>query len=519
MNKQSVEKQQLEPLWSGFKYFNHQPPAIEWMLKQEATGATIRGVPVFGGVLGDEMGLGKTIEVAGLIKNSSERCTLVLAPLAVVATWASVLERAGMTVWTIRQNDWLPVGHVSAGKQCYITNLDKLLHRAELFDRDWDRIIIDEAHKIRNPGSEIAKACYKLRGLRRWALTATPIVNEMCDVLSLYAFLKVPVSRPLKWRPHMHKWTQQLVFHRSLEELRLTLPEAPFQPIIHKMVCPFVTAEEEEFYYGIQGSIESKLESFSRDINKNAAIFKLLLRLRQISVHPQVYIEALRREEAAEGFIYPRADWTGPATKFEAVRGLLKDSGHTRCGASAMDDTFKESGGHKTIIICHFREEIELMADFIRDNELATEVFTYSGAETIREREETVAAATAGGAGTVIILQLQAGGVGINLQTFDRVIFLTPWWNAAMVDQAVGRAVRMGQKATVQVYHIMFEAEEKMSGIMIDRFMADKVEAKRSMLLNFWAGEETAKVKAKPLRPKKQAEEQQAVDQDPIPCA
>lgn len=505
MNKPFVEQdaKHLQPLWNGFEYFSHQPPAIEWMLNQESSGATIRGVPVFGGVLGDEMGLGKTIEVAGLIKNSNERVTLILAPLAVVATWASVLERAGMTVWTIRKGLWLPVGRVAAGKQCYITNLDKLLHRADLFNRDWDRIIIDEAHKIRNPGSELAKACYNLRGLRRWALTATPIVNEMRDVLSLYAFLRVPVSRPLKWKRHMHKWTPQLVFHRSLEQLRESLPDAPPRPIIHKMVCPFVTAEEEEFYYGIQGSIESKLESFSRDINKNAAIFKLLLRLRQISVHPQVYIEALRREEAAEGLVYPRSDWTGPATKFEAVRELLKDQ------------------DHKTIIICHFREEIELMADFLRENELATDVFTYSGAETISEREKAVAAATAGGPGTVIILQLQAGGVGINLQTFDRVVFLTPWWNAAMVDQAVGRAVRMGQRATVQVYHIMFEAEEKMSGIVIDRFMADKVDIKRSMLLNFWAGEETAKVKAKPLRPKKAelpTPMDEAVDQDPISC-
>ena len=131
-----------------------------------------------------------------------------------------------------------------------------------------------------------------------------------------------------------------------------------------------------------------------------------------------------------------------------------------------------------------------------------------------------MAAATAGGPGTVIILQLQAGGVGINLQTFDRVVFLTPWWNAAMVDQAVGRAVRMGQQATVQVYHIMFEAEEKMSGIVIDRFMADKVDIKRTMLLNFWAGEETAKVKAKPLRPKKAAVVAEMVpEEDPIPCA
>lgn len=493
----------LEPLWADFTYFSHQPPAIEWMMKQETEGATIRGVRVCGGILGDEMGLGKTIEMAGLIKNSSIKTTLILAPLAVIGTWASVIARTGITVWTIRGGEWLPVGGATAGRQVYITNLDKLLFRTDISERIWDRIIIDEAHRIRNPSSALSKACFRLNATCRWALTATPIVNSMTDVLSLYAFLRVPVRRPLKWRPHMHAWTRQLVFHRSLDELRETLDEAPPKPVTHKVICPFTTQEEANFYYGIQGSIESKLEEFGRDIKNNAAIFKLLLRLRQISVHPQVYIEAMQREESGG---YWRDRWTGGATKFEAVARLLVDGGQ-----------------HKTIIICHFHDEIDLLANFIKDRKLASDIFTYSGADSAAAREQTVRDATAADPGAVIILQLQAGGVGINLQTFDRVIFLSPWWNAAMVDQAVGRAVRMGQRATVQVYHILFEEEEKMTGsIVIDRFMTDKVEQKRDLLLNFWAGEETAKVKAKPLRPKKAAvvtEEIKTFEEDPMPCA
>lgn len=493
----NMDKAELKPLWDDFKYFSHQPPAIEWMMKQETEGATIRGVKVFGGILGDEMGLGKTIEVAGLIKNSDLKKTLILGPLAVIGTWASVLSRAGMTVWTIRRGMWLPEGPVQAGKQCFVTNLDKVLSSQTLIaEHDYDRIIIDEAHKIRNPGSRLANACYKLKAGCRWALTATPIVNSMVDILSLYAFLKVPVLRPLKWKTAFHKWTPLIVFHRSLASLRSTLPDAPPEPIINRVVVPFVTREEEEFYYGIQGAITDKLTTYAHDIKGNAAIFKLLLRLRQISVHPQVYIDAMKEEYKYMREKYTRQDWMAPATKFEAVARLLQTP---------------NPEGKKTIIVCHFNAEMGLLKEFIEGRALSQNVYTYNGSMSIAERDATVAAAQAAGDGAVILLQLQAGGVGINLQTFNEVIFMTPWWNAALVDQAIGRAVRMGQKATVMVHHIMFEAEEEMqAGIVIDHFMTSKVEMKRQLLLDFWRSGE------KPSVPEPVFGGSMAVDEDPV---
>ena len=108
----TTPKPTLKPLWTDFKYFDHQPPAIEWMMEQENQGTQVRGVPVFGGILGDEMGLGKTMEVAGLMVNRPVRRTLILAPVAVVGTWASVLERAGLTVWTVRKGSWLSLIHI-----------------------------------------------------------------------------------------------------------------------------------------------------------------------------------------------------------------------------------------------------------------------------------------------------------------------------------------------------------------------------------------------------------------------
>ena len=64
---------------------------------------------------------------------------------------------------------------------------------------------------------------------------------------------------------------------------------------------------------------------------------------------------------------------------------------------------------------------------------------------------------------------------------YDRVIFVSPWWTAAMMDQAVARAVRMGQTKTVQVYYLMLHTE-KSSSVDIDSLVSTKADQKRDML-------------------------------------
>lgn len=86
----------------------------------------------------------------------------------------------------------------------------------------------------------------------------------------------------------------------------------------------------------------------------------------------------------------------------------------------------------------------------------------------------------------VLLLQLQAGGVGLNLQEYDRVVFVSPWWTSAMMDQALARAVRIGQHHIVHVYHLRLAAELDGS-INIDVLINNKASQKRALLARLFA--------------------------------
>jgi SNF2 family DNA or RNA helicase len=83
------------------------------------------------------------------------------------------------------------------------------------------------------------------------------------------------------------------------------------------------------------------------------------------------------------------------------------------------------------------------------------------------------------GSGHVVLLaQIQTAGTGLNLQFMDRIIFTSSWWTAALMDQAVGRIVRLGQKKQVHVHHLTLKEDE---AINIDEYINERVEVKRDL--------------------------------------
>ena len=484
----------IRPLWKGFTYFQHQVEGINWMLDKEIKGTSVptrdgsSEVLVRGGFQCDDMGLGKTIQIASVILNNPKPFTLLIAPLAMIDTWSNILQKIGCIVyeadhkaenpWKLMNDPEAPMPMLRMRPSVYISNYEKLYHNPSIFRlKEWDRVALDEAHKIRNGDGEVARACRKIVAPIRWAVTGTPLVNSLKDVVSLLAFVGVPYSKLWRWEPRYLRILPDIVIHRSLDSLRKVIKGAPPVPEINEVILPFTTKAEEEFYFGVQALVSSSaqdeetiIKKFSKDLLSSAEAFKLLLRLRQISVHPQVYINAKRREDSS----YGRVDWNDDSTKLEKIKEIISQDSDEKV--------------HKYIIFCQFNDEMALIRQFLL-NECIVEdenILMYNGSMTQKERGVVLAKSKETTETTVLLLQLQAGGVGLNLQEYDRIIFVSPWWTSALMDQAIARAVRMGQTEVVKVYHLRLAAEHK-SAINIDEMINAKAEEKRKMLEKLFA--------------------------------
>jgi SNF2 family DNA or RNA helicase len=499
------------------------------------------------------MGLGKTIQITSVMVNNPLPLTLLIVPLAMMETWIQICQKSGLLVYILDRHNlnqpWkllnsfspIPSYFMKMRPSIYITNYEKLYICPSLFNKSWNRIVLDEAHKIRNGDGQLALHLRKLKADIRWAVTGTPLVNSLKDVVSLFAFLGIPYSPLWRWEKRYQTILPQILLHRSLSSLRDVIPNPPPIPIVHHLSLDFTTNKEEDFYYGIQGATESMAKKYSSDVLSSSEAFILLLRLRQISVHPQVYINAKRREDLS----YSRSDWETPSTKLSAIRDIIlsdenglslssnpkiserlstynpkpnpqndsdSDSDSDEEDKSDSDDEDEkiekmnalelekvleedkkieqnpnvnegEKMEHKYIIFCQFYDEMTLLKEYLVSSNLFPEenVLIYSGKLSMEERIEVLNYSKETNEKMVLLIQLQAGGVGLNLQEYDRIIFMSPWWTSALMDQAIARAVRMGQTRRVHIYHLQLEAEND-STINIDSLVNAKAEEKREML-------------------------------------
>ena len=233
-----------------------------------------------GGILADEMGLGKTIEMLSLMhshrsevsmqasestsssvanlprlpKNSSSvvsaPCTtLVVAPMSLLAQWESEAAKASKpgTLKTMvyygtdkvanLQNLCCEANAASA-PNLIITSYGIILSEFNqiasrggdrgshggLFSLDFFRVILDEAHFIKNRQSKTAKACYEISAQHRWVLTGTPIVNRLEDLFSLVHFLRVePWSNFSFWKTFITVPFESKDFIRALDVVQTVL--------------------------------------------------------------------------------------------------------------------------------------------------------------------------------------------------------------------------------------------------------------------------------------------------------
>jgi len=172
------------------------------------------------------MGLGKTVMLLALIckyketvqnesKTKKHRPTLVVAPLSLISQWEeeintksslSCLVCYGEQVKTKSSNDEYAVDVVITTYGTMQAELQRQKKSAgargyNLLQQDWLRVILDEAHCIKNQHTLASKACCAIEADYRWVVTGTIIHNSLDDVFGLLKFLRhQPWCEPAFWK-------------------------------------------------------------------------------------------------------------------------------------------------------------------------------------------------------------------------------------------------------------------------------------------------------------------------------
>lgn len=256
-----------------------------------------------GGLLADQMGLGKSLTMISLIAlntcNSTEggiytakaylrrlKSTLIVVPYSLLETWNNQLNRhlkkntltwmrfhgtqKRKLTWTLGNYDIVITTFETLVRQ-QKQHEDPNCHDDTLFSFSWHRIVLDEAHTIRNRATAMAKAACAVNATNRWAITGTPIQNRVTDFSSLLEYLKIyPFSNPKVFdteiaKPWLNKTgdkditrMKKLVNCMSLCRTKAIIDLPKRQDSIRKLSF---SPEEQEYYDTVKEGTIKKLDA------------------------------------------------------------------------------------------------------------------------------------------------------------------------------------------------------------------------------------------------------------------
>lgn len=404
----------------------------------------------------DDMGLGKTAQsIIGLESTNSKSNILVVCPNTAKLQWMEEINK-----WSEQD---LPI-NILAGtpkkrKEIFesfdagwlICNYSNLIIDKYLTGPMWDWVIYDEAHYLKNKGTKRFSSAKRIKSLRKLFVTGTPMGNDVTDVWTMLhlidskrasaywrffnLFLDYGLDdhgRRIIFGPKNSKYLaaelNRFSIMRKKEEVAPDLPTKTYQDIKLDM-----TSYQKALYKKAVKEIRIEVES-GLTVTIMSALARLI-RLRQITSDP---LNIGGKDESV---------------KLDAVEEIV-------------------SGTDRGIIV--FTVFIATAKSiYSRLSKSGVECGIIIG-ETPLEERENVRIKLNSGEIKVAVVNIRAGGVGLNMQGASIAIFVDKEWNPLYQEQAENRIHRIGQNENVHIISLMCKGT-------VDYYVEQVVKSKKEM--------------------------------------
>lgn len=459
----------------GFTPKKYQKECIEYMVNNEILNK------IKGGILADEMGLGKTIQTTGLIYShpvqainkqgeTVELPTLVIVPPPLLCEWHATLVKVGLEPFVYHRNyvnlkeitqqkiENNKVVLTTYGMVAITTAAMKAGKSTLLHNVLWGRIIWDEAHKLKNPKTNIYQSSYKLTGKSKWLVSGTPVQNKKNDIYALLSLMGYDKAL-IKKEDDLKGVLEKHMLKRTKSDVGIILPKLTVQTVnvkwsskaesdmsreLHGLLkCFNVNADTEDLEEGIEeeeeeeNKFKDELSAAIMDQNNN---FLYLMRCRQVCIYPKLLKSMLLKLRNSNNISRDAYNWYALACSSSSKLKVV-------CDNVLKNVTGVEGCGQ--IIFCTFREEMDAISKVLRSGRVGLRLAMLDGRVTSKEERDRIL----GMPYDVLILQIQTGAEGLNLQKNYNVIhFVTPHWNPSVELQAIARCHRVGQVNEVRCY-------------------------------------------------------------------
>ncbi|AIQ73689.1 MULTISPECIES: SNF2-related protein [Paenibacillus] len=399
-------------------------------------------------ILADEVGLGKTIEAGLVLKEYLVRGlvskVLILVPASLVLQWVRELNaKFGITAVAQKKA-------YSWGNAIVVASMDTAKrdpHKEILLENEYDMLIIDEAHKLKNKKSTNYLFVQQLRKKYCLLLTATPVQNDLGELFNLITILKPgqlgnqgDFASNFVVDKRQPKNEGQLRDELSKVMIRNRRGEGPVNFTKRKVRnIPLVLSQEEKDLYN---SVTSFVKDQYQESGGNLSSMLSLVTLQRevCSSRDAVFITLVNliKKLPADS---PKRD-----RMMELLQTLRTVKTNTKAETTlALIQEMNE----KVIVFTEYRATQEYLLQYFREHGLMC--VSYSGGMN-RGKKDWMMDLFRGRA--QVMIATEAGGEGINLQFCHHMINFDLPWNPMRVEQRIGRVHRLGQENDVVIYNL-----------------------------------------------------------------